>query len=72
MMMLSLMTMVLPKPVQIQQQGIVMQSLKPDLQDHSHVYSSLNDDDDKNGDNDGDDDHDDHHRNLFHELRLFI
>ena len=50
---MSRMMVARPKPVQIQQ-AIVMQWLKPDLQDHSHVYSSLNDDGDG-------DDHDDHH-----------
>ena len=42
-----------PKPVQIQQ-AIVMQWLNTRrFQDHSHVYSSLNDDDGVGDDHDG-------------------
>ena len=57
-MMMSRMMVARPKPVQIQQ-AIVMQWLKPDLQDHSHVYSSLNDDGD---------DHDGHHHYQHQEI----
>ena len=59
-MLVMMMRMTRAEPVQIQQQSIVMQSLKPDHEDHSHVYSSFNDRDD--------DDCHHHHLNQFHEV----
>ena len=59
-----------PKPVQIQQQSIVMQSLKPDHEDHSHVYSSLDDDDGIHRDDD--DHHHHHHHHQFQQIALLF